>query len=128
MWRLWTRLEDFPNGFDHCEVALTARIFEASHTYRLEGLDKYLTIVEEDGRRFYKAYLADRLDGEWTPIADTVARPFASWKNIRPAQGVVPWTDNVSHGELIRSGVDQTLMVDADDLRLVFQGMLETEC
>ena len=78
-------LEDFPRGFGHCEVALQAKIFEASHTYRLKGRDKYLTIVEEDGRRYYKAYLADRLDGPWTPLADTADKPFAGWKNIRPA-------------------------------------------
>ena len=87
MWRLWTKLEDFPQGFDHCELALEAKIFEASHTYRLKGLDKYLTIIEENGRRYYKAYLADRLDGPWTPVADTAEQPFAGWKNIRPAAG-----------------------------------------
>lgn len=125
MWRLWTDLKDFPHGFDHCELALKAKIFEASHTYRLKGLDKYLTIVEENGRRYYKAYLADRLDGEWTPLADTAERPFAGWKNVRPAPGVEPWTDNVSHGELIRDGYDQTLTVDPHDLRFVFQGMLD---
>jgi hypothetical protein len=125
MWRLWTKLRDFPNGFDHCEVALTAQIFEASHTYRLEGLNKYLTVVEEDGRRYYKAYVADRLDGKWTAIADSPENPFASWKNIRPAKGVEPWTDNVSHGELIRDGIDQTMTVDPNNLRFVFQGMLE---
>jgi hypothetical protein len=36
MWRLWAPLKDFPTGYDHCEVALTAKIFEASHTYRLK--------------------------------------------------------------------------------------------
>jgi hypothetical protein len=127
MWRLWTRLEHFPNGFDHCELALEAAIFEASHTYRLKGIDKYLTIVEENGRRYYKAYLADRLDGAWTPVADTADRPFAGWKNIRPAPGVEPWTDNVSHGELIRDGYDQTPTVDPDNLRFVFQGMWDTD-
>lgn len=125
MWRLWTNLGDFPRGFDHCELALQARIFEASHTYRLKGTDKYLTIIEENGRRYYKAYLADRLDGEWTPVADTADRPFAGWKNIRPARGVEPWTDNVSHGELIRDGYDQTLTVDPGNLRLIFQGTLD---
>jgi hypothetical protein len=55
MWRLWTRLEDFPRGFDHCELALEAKIFEASHTYRLKDQDQYLTIIEENGRRYYKA-------------------------------------------------------------------------
>lgn len=125
MWRLWTALEDFPRGFDHCELALEARIFEASHTYRLRGMDKYLTIVEENGRRYYKAYLADRLDGEWTPIADTAENPFAGWRNVRPAPGVEAWTDNVSHAELVRDGYDQTLTVDPNNPRLIFQGMLD---
>jgi hypothetical protein len=127
MWRLSTKLNDFPKGFDRCEVALAADIYEASHTYRLKGLNKYLTVIEEDGRRYYKAYVADRLDGAWTPIADTAARPFAGWNNIRPAEGVAPWTDNISHGELIRDGVDQTLTVDPNNLRFVFQGMLDRD-
>jgi len=127
MWRLWTNLDEFPKGFDHCELALKARIFEASHTYKLKGTNTYLTIVEENGRRYYKAYLADRLDGKWTPVADTAEKPFAGWKNIRPARGVEPWTDNVSHGELIRDGYDQTLTVDPGNLRLIFQGMLDKD-
>jgi hypothetical protein len=127
MWRLWTRLEDFPKGFDHCEVALTGQIFEASHTYRLKGLKKYLTVIEQDGRRYYKAFIADRLDGTWAPIADSPENPFASWKNIRPAEGVEPWTDNVSHGELIRDGIDQTLTVDPNNLKFIFQGMLDQQ-
>ena len=127
MWRLWTTLEEFPKGFGHCELALEGPIFEASHTYRLKGSDKYLTIVEENGRRYYKAYLADRLDGPWTPLADTAERPFAGWTNIRPAPGVEPWTDNVSHGELVRDGIDQTMTVDPANLRFVFQGMLDKD-
>ncbi len=127
MWRLWTSLKDFPKGFDHCKLALKARIFEASHTYKLKGMDKYLTVIEENGRRYFKAYLADRLDGKWTPIADTAEKPFASWKNIRPAEGVEAWTDNVSHGELIRDGVDQNLVVDPANLRFIFQGMFDKD-
>ena len=125
MWRLWTRLEDFPRGFGHCELALEAKVFEASHTYKLKGMDQYLTVIEENGRRYYKAYLADRLDGKWIPVADTAERPFAGWKNIRPAAGVEPWTDNISHGELIRDGCDETLTVDPSHLRFLFQGMWE---
>ncbi|HEX2473696.1 MAG TPA: non-reducing end alpha-L-arabinofuranosidase family hydrolase [Lacipirellulaceae bacterium] len=127
MWRLWTKLNEFPNGFGHCELALAAEFFEASHTYRLKGLNKYLTVIEEDGRRYYKAYIADSLDGEWTPFADTPQKPFAGWNNIRPAEGVAPWTDNISHGELIRDGVDQTLTVDPDNLRFLFQGMRDQD-
>ena len=127
MWRLWTRLEDFPLGFDHCELALEAKVFEASHTYKLKGMDKYLTVIEENGRRYYKAYLADGLDEEWIPLADTAGKPFAGWKNIRPATGVEPWTDNVSHGELIRDGWDEKLTVDPSNLRFIFQGMWDKD-
>lgn len=127
MWRLSTRLEDFPRGFGDCQLALRANVFEASHTYKLKGRDQYLTIIEENGQRHYKAYVADRLDGEWTPIADSFERPFAGARNIRPAAGVSSWTDNVSHGELVRDGVDQTMTVDPVKLRFVFQGMLERD-
>lgn len=125
MWRLWTPIEKFPHGLDHCQLALQAKIFEASHTYRVRGTDQYLTIIEENGRRYVKAYVADRLDGPWRPIADTADKPFAGWKNVRPAEGVAAWTDNISHGELIRDGYDQTLTIDPNDWRFLFQGMLD---
>ncbi|MBE0534042.1 MAG: glycoside hydrolase family 62 [Phycisphaerae bacterium] len=127
MWRLWTPLEAFPRGFGHCELALEAKIFEASHTYRLKGVDKYLMVIEENGRRYFKAYIADRLDGPWTPVADTAERPFAGWNNVRPAAGVEPWTDNISHGELIRDGFDETLTVDPANLQFIFQGMWDKD-
>ena len=125
MWRMWTPLDRFPSGFHHCEIALQARIFEASHIYKIKGRDQYLAVVEENGRRYFKSYVADRLDGPWTPLADTERRPFAGFHNIRPAKGVDPWTDNVSHGELIRDSNDERLVLDASHLQFVFQGMLQ---
>jgi hypothetical protein len=129
MWRMWTRLEDFPRGFRDPQIALQGDIFEASHTYSLTGTNKYLTIIEANpgGRRYYKAYLADRLDGRWEPLADTAEKPFAGWSNVRPAAGVASWTDNLSHGELVREGNDETMPVDPQHLCMVFQGMLESE-
>ncbi len=127
MWRLSTALADFPRGFAEPELALQAKIFEASHTYRIKGQDRYLTVIEENGRRFYKAYVADRLDGEWRPLADTEAEPFAGAANIRFPDGVPAWTDNISHGELVRSSNDQRLEIDPADLRFVFQGMLNKD-
>ncbi|MFT4637452.1 MAG: hypothetical protein ACI8T1_000761 [Verrucomicrobiales bacterium] len=101
---------------------------EESHTYRLKGQNKYLTFIEQDeGRRYFKAYIADRLDGEWTPLADTAERPFAGAANVRPKQGVDPWTDNISHGELIRDSNDQRLVIDSNNLQLIFQGMLQKD-
>ncbi|KAA5539317.1 hypothetical protein FYK55_24740 [Roseiconus nitratireducens] len=127
MWRMWTAMDQFPAGFHDCQVALEAEIFEASHTYKIKGVERYLTVVEQDGRRYFKAFVADALDGEWKPLAVTEQRPFAGSKNIRPAPGVQPWTDNVSHGELVRDGVDQRLVVDLSQPRFVFQGMWDND-
>ncbi len=127
LWRAWTTVEMFPRGIGHVELALQGPFFEASHTYKVKGSNKYLTIIEENGRRYYKAYLADALDGNWRALADTEEKPFAGWSNIRPAPGVEPWTDNVSHGELVRDGIDETMTVDPANLRFVFQGMLEKD-
>jgi len=126
MWRMWTPLKDFPRGFDHCELALRADIYEAGHTYRLAGREEYLTVVEAQGgggRRYYKAYTAPRLDGAWTPLADTEDRPFAGAANVR--QPDPPWADSISHGELLRAGIDETLSVDPADLRMLIQGVTD---
>lgn len=126
MWRMWTPIESFPMGFDHCQLALRADIFEASHTYRLVGQQRWLTVVEAQGRggrRYYKAYLADRLDGAWTPLADTWEEPFAGEVNVRSPEPV--WADNISHGELLRSDRDETLPVDPANLRFLIQAVTE---
>ena len=128
MWRAETRLSEFPLGWGRPEVVLRDDIFEASHTYRLKGLDKYLTIVEavgESGTRYYKAYLTDRLDGEWKALAATKGKPFASGLNVR-FRGT-PWSDSISHGELLRQGYDEHLVVDALKLRFLFQGVLDKD-
>jgi hypothetical protein len=124
MWRSETALADFPGGWDRPRVVLQGDIYEAGHTYRLKGLDRYLTVVEaqgEKGRRYYKAYLADRLDGGWTPLAATAERPFAGAVNVQ-FDGE-HWTDSISHGELLRAGYDEHLEVDPVGLRFVFQGV-----
>ena len=128
MWRMSTKLADFPHGWGDYKLALRANIFEASHTYTLPR-GQYLTVIEANpgGRRYYQAYLADRLDGEWRPLADTERTPFAGAANCRPAPGAKAWTDNISHGELLRSGNDETLPVDPANLRFVFQGALQQE-
>jgi hypothetical protein len=124
MWREETRLADFPAGWSEAKLALQGDIFEASHTYKLQGLEKYLTLIEAQGGRgwrYYKAYLADRLDGDWQPLAASKEKTFASMANARPSGE--PWTDSISHGELLRAGTDQRLEVDPANLRFLFQGV-----
>ncbi len=127
MWRSETSLTDFPSGWGRPSVVLSGDIFEASHTYHLKGLNKFLTIVEAQagGRRYYKAYIAEKLDGRWTPLAATKDKPFASPTNARDK--TMHWTDSFSHGELIRDCYDQTLVVDPAHLRLLFQGVADED-
>lgn len=127
MWRSETALGRFPLGWSEPVVVLRGDIFEASHTYRLRGRSDYLTIVEaiHNGRRYYQAYRAERLDGAWQPLAATWEHSFASSENVRFGGAV--WAESISHGELVRSGVDERMEVDPADLRLVFQGALDLE-
>jgi dienelactone hydrolase len=128
MWRAETKRADFPAKWSKPVVVLKGDVFEASHTYRLVGLDKYLTIIEAldgtdsaTGRRYYKAYLADKLDGAWKPLAATKEKPFAGPANVTRKGG--SWTDSFSHGELLRTGHDELLEVDPAHLRFLFQGV-----
>ena len=124
MWRAETKLADFPYGWSTPAVVLRGDIFEASHTYRLKGRNDFLTVIEaigSSGRRYYKAYLADKLDGEWKPFSATPETPFASPLNVHPEGHA--WTDSYSHGELLRSGYNQRLEIDPEHLQFLFQGV-----
>ena len=126
MWRRETRKSDFPFGWSEQVLALQADIFEASHTYRLKGSERYLTLVEAQGnsRRYYKAYLSSKLEGPWQGLADTLEKPFAARSNVAES---IEWTTNFSHGELLRTGVDERLEVDPENLQFLFQGASDDE-
>jgi hypothetical protein len=126
MWRAETPLESFPHGWTHPQIVLQGDIFEASHIYHLNDKNQYLAVIEAQGvggRRYYKAFLADRLDGAWRPLAATLDKSFAAPNNVTSTEE--PWTDSISHGELLRSGFDQRLEVDPANLRFLFQGVTD---
>jgi len=126
MWREETSLEEFPTGWSEPVLAIEGDIFEASHTYKLQGADAFLTLVEAQnghGWRYYKAYLADRLDGRWSPLAATREQAFASQANTKPVGE--RWTDSISHGELLRAGYDERLEIDPASLRFLIQGVTD---
>lgn len=128
MWRAETSLDRFPDaGWTDPQIALKADIFEASHTYKLRGRGKFLTVVEAQAgkRRYFKAFLADALDGEWRPLAATIGRPLVSPINV--INQSESWATSYSHGEFIRAGVDQHLEIEPDNLRLLFQGASDDE-
>lgn len=129
LWRAETSLADFPDrGWSDPKVVLQADIFEASHTYKLKGLNQFLTIVEaQQGNRgrYYKAYAAETLDGKWQPLADTLQRPFASPANVTNQSD--SWADSYSHGEILRLGYNQLLEVDPEQPRFLFQGVTQEQ-
>lgn len=128
MWRAETSLSGFPNrNWSDPVVVLQADIFEASHTYQLKGTSKYLTFVEAQNkkRRYFKAFVADSLDGKWSPLAATRERPMVSPLNVVNQEE--SWATSYSHGELLRTGKNQLLEVDPSDMRLFFQGADDRE-
>lgn len=129
-YRSRTKLSDFPNGFDEPVVVMHEKekrdLFEASCTYRIKGTGKYLTIIEAaDARwkRYFKAFLADRLDGEWTPIAAEWGNSFADATRVRMEDGSQLWTNDISHCELLREGYDQTMTIDPSNMTMLYQGL-----
>jgi hypothetical protein len=128
LYRSRTKIEDFPNGMSDPEIAIRENrniLFEASMTYKIKGMDKYLTLVEAlEPTRFYRAFLADKLDGPWTPVpgSDTFEKPFAGIHNVTFAEGVAPWTREISHGEVVRDSNDETMTLDLNNMRFLFQG------
>ena len=132
-YRSRTTYADFPKGFSNPVVAMrgTAQtVFEAGFTYKIKGVDKYLTCVEAQGAgRYYRAYVADKLDGEWYPVQgfDTVQHPFAGKANISFEEGVTPWSGQVSHGEMIREVNDERMILDPNNLMFLYQGIGDAE-
>jgi hypothetical protein len=127
LFRGQTAIGDFPGGFGDVTVAIQGvkeTVFEGSMTYRLKGKDAYLTVVEAfgpTGNRFFRSFVSSRLDGVWAPLAADWTNPFAGKTNVTFADGVA-WTNDISHGELVRAGYDQKLELDPTNLQFLYQG------
>lgn len=125
LYRSKVGINDFPK-FSGYEVVMTAPsaglLFEASNVYKVDGTNKYLLLVEafDNSPRFFRSWTSESLDGPWVPLADTKQMPFAGPANVTFEGN--DWTDDVSHGELIRSGHDEKLTINACNLQFLYQG------
>jgi hypothetical protein len=130
-YRSQTAESDFPHNFGDATVVLQdatpSRLFEASNVYKMKGTGKYLALVEgydasSSYHRYFRSWTADALDGDWTPLQDSYAAPFASYANVTFATQPA-WTQDISHGEMLRDGYDENLEIDTCHLQYLYQGV-----
>jgi hypothetical protein len=116
-------IDQFPSAFNNAQILMSdtaANLFEASNVFRIQGTNKYLLLVEAYGPRYFRSWTATNLQGPWTPLAATQQNPFAGLANVTFDAG--QWTNDISHGDMVRTNPDETMTIDACNMQFVYQG------
>ncbi|KAL0574052.1 hypothetical protein V5O48_007897 [Marasmius crinis-equi] len=126
LYRAQTSAANFPDGMENMVIVLSAAkndLFEASNVYKVGS--QYLLIVEcigSAGKRYFRSWTASSLSGSWTALHATESDPFAGTKNVQFSGSA--WTGDISHGEAVRTNVDQTMTLpDCGPQQYLYQGL-----
>jgi endo-1,4-beta-xylanase len=125
LFRAQTTAGNFPNGFGDPVVVMQSAntVGGGARVYKVNGgSGGYLMLIEGKGSGgvFVGAWSATALDGKWTALAESEANPFAGKSNAN--YGNNQWTWDVGHGELVRSGYDETMTIENCNFRYLYAG------
>ncbi len=116
-----TTVANFPYGWSAPTIVATDT-FEAPCVYKNIADGKFYMIVEdgEDVGRYYELWTADSPGGTWTKIEEQWAH-----KN-KLVYFADHWTDQVSHGEIIRAGTNERMEIsDINRCEILIQGVVD---
>ncbi len=115
-----TTVEDFPYGWSEPTIVATDT-FEGVQVYKsLADGKSYMLIEDFAGEgRYYELWTADSPGGTWTKVEEEWAH------GNKLVYFADHWTDQVSHGELLRAGKNERFEIsDINRCQFLIQGVL----